>query len=92
MPGLEDNAVFHLKQAPAFESALQIEQFTIRFLCQEIAMILSLFSEPFLLLQQPQTPPYIGYPVQSVSYTVRHHPELPLPLLTPWLLPTIRED
>lgn len=54
MPGLEDNAAPPLKQAPAFESA-GLPDSADRSIhdtlpWSKIAMILSLFPEPFLLL------------------------------------------
>lgn len=93
MPGPEDNAAFPLKQAPAFESAGLPDSAN-----QSAHGTLPLSRNSDDTLPFPQTipfapttktPPYIGYPVQSVSHTIWHHPSLPSHLPIPWLLPVI---
>ena len=95
MPGLEDNAVFPLKQAPAFENA-GLPGFADQSIHDTLPLSKNsddtlLFPRTIPFAPTTKTPPYIGYPVQSVSHTVCHRPELSLPLPTPWLLPAIHE-
>ena len=93
MPGQEDNAVFPLKQAPAFESAGLPDSANHS---AHGTLPLSRNSDDTLPFPRTipfapttKTPPYIGYPVQSVSHTIWHHPSLPSHLPIPWLLPVI---
>lgn len=78
MPGLEDNAASPLKQAPAFESAGLPDSAdrsihdTLPWSKNSDDTLPFPRTIPFALT--PKTPPYIGYPVQSVSHTVCHLP------------------
>ena len=91
MPGLEDNAAFPLKQAPAFgiaglpDSADRSVHGTPPLSGNSDDTLPFPRTLPFA--PTTKTPPYIGYPVQSVSHTVWHHPSLPSHLPIPWLLP-----
>lgn len=91
MPGLEDNAAFPLKQAPAFESAGlpdsadQLVHDTLPLSKNSDDTLPFLQTVPFVPIAK--TPPYTGYLAQSVSHTVWHLPVLPSHLPIPWLLP-----
>ena len=91
MFGQEDNAVFLPKQEPVFESEGFPGSVTLSF--RNMFSLLKNNDDIFPLPQTspsastPKTPPYTGYPVQTVSHIAWQ----PSPPPTPWLLPIIHK-
>ena len=93
MSGLEDNAMFLPKQEPIFENGGFPYSAAPPF--RNMLSLLKSNDDIFPLPQTapsastPKTPPYTGYPVQTVSHIAWHLPVLPSHPPTPWLLPII---